>query len=178
MKMAYWLAGPALLLGACGDSATSDKQDAGDVEQVTINAKGEDGGSVAISANDDGSRVSIKGDGVNINADLPGIEGINIGRDFDIDGVKLYPGAKITSVNVNADSSKPEGQKGQVEFGLTAPAAPPVVLDWYAKAFAAKGIATTTKGATLAGKTKDGDSFAILLASEGAGSKGMVRISD
>lgn len=177
MKLTYWLAGSALLLGACSEGANSDKQNDGDVEQVTINAKGEDGGSVAISADGGGSSVSIRGDGVNIKADLPGIDRINMGSDFDIEGVKLYPGAKITSVNVNADSSKPEGQQGQVEFGLTAPAAPAAVLDWYAKAFAAKGIATTSKGGTLAGKTKDGDAFTLELAPEGAGSKGKVRIS-
>lgn len=177
MKKAYWLAAPALLLGACGDSSSADKAGAGDVEQVTINAKGEDGGTVAISASGSGSSVSIKGDGVNINADLPGIDRINMNSDFDIDGVKLYPGAKITSLNINADSGKPDGQQGQVEFGLTAPAAPATVLDWYAKAFSAKGIATTTKGGSLTGKTKDGEAFAIDLAPEGSGSKGTVRIS-
>lgn len=177
MRIGFWLAGATLLLGACTEGASGDKHGDGDVERVTVNAKGEDGGSVAISANGSGSSVSIKGDGVNINADLPGIDGINVGSDFDIDGVKLYPGAKITSVNVNADSTKPEGQQGQVEFGLTAPAAPTAVLNWYSKAFAAKGIATTVKGSVLAGTSKDGDSFTIELAPQGTGSKGMVRIS-
>ena len=175
MKQAIWMIVPALALAACGDKAADDG--AGDVREVTINAKGEDGGNVRISADGKGSSISIDGDGVNINADLPGIDGLAVGSDFDIDGVKLYPGAKITSVNVNADAGKPEGQQGLVEFGLTAPAAPAAVLDWYAKAFAAKGIATTTKGAALTGKTKDGDAFAIELAPEGKGSIGKVRIS-
>jgi hypothetical protein len=175
MKQAIWMLVPALVLAGCGDKAADES--AGDVKDVTINAKGEDGGTVSISADGTGSSISIKGDGVNINADLPGIDGLDIGSDFDIDGVKLYPGAKITSVNINADEAKAKGQQGAVNFGLTAPAAPAVVLAWYAKAFAGKGLTTTTKGSILSGTTKDGDAFAIELAPDGAGSKGKVRIS-
>lgn len=177
MKMAFWLATPALLLSACSESTTAEKKVEGEVEQVTINAKGEDGGAVTITADSKGSRIKIDGDGVHINADLPGIDGLDVGSDFDIDGVRLYPGAKITSVNVNADAGKPEGKQGQVDFGLAAPAAPATVLNWYTKAFAAKGIATTTKGGTLTGTSKDGDAFAIELAPEGTGSKGKIRVS-
>jgi hypothetical protein len=175
MKQAIWMLVPALALAACGEKSANDG--GGDVKDVTINAKGEDGGTVTIRADDKGSSIRIDGDGVNINADLPGIDGLDVASDFDIDGVKLYPGAKITSINVNADGGKPEGQQGVVDFALTAPAAPATVLAWYSKAFADKGIATTTKGSTLSGKTKDGDAFAIELAPDGTGSKGKVRIS-
>lgn len=177
MRHGIWLAIPAMMLAGCGESDPQSAEASGDVETVTINAKGEDGAAVSISASGSASSVSINGDGVNINAKLPGIEGANINSDFDIEGVKLYPGAKITSVNVNADSRKPEGQQGQVEFGLTAPAAPDVVLNWYAKAFAAKGVTTTTKGGTLSGKTGDGEDFVIELSPDGKGAKGRVRIN-
>lgn len=174
MKYAIWMLAPALMLAGCGEKPAQPAD--GDVGEVVINAKGEDGGAVKISADSKGSSISINGEGVNINADLPGIDGLNIGRDFDIDGVKLYPGAKITSVNVNADGAKPEGQQATVDFGLTAPAAPAAVLDWYAKAFAAKGIVTTSSAGKLSGTTKDGDNFAIELVPDGKGSKGKVRI--
>jgi hypothetical protein len=174
MKKLIWIAVPALTLAACGEKASDNS---GDVSDVTINAKGEDGGTVSITADGSGSKVSINGDGVNINADLPGIDGLNIGSDFDIDGVKLYPGAKITSVNIDANAAKPEGKQGLVRFGMTAPAAPATVLDWYAKAFAAKGISAAVDGNALNGETKDGDAFTIQLAPDGAGSKGEVRIS-
>lgn len=175
MKHLNWIMVPALALTACGEKPATEA--GGDIAEVTINAKGEEGGNVRISADGKGSSIRIDGDGVNINADLPGIDGLNVGSDFDIDGVKLYPGAKITSVNINADGGKPEGQQGMVDFGLTAPAAPDAVLQWYAKAFAAKGLTTTTKGGTLSGTTKDGDAFAISLTADGTGSKGKVRIS-
>lgn len=174
MHPGIWIAVPALLLAACGEKADAP---AGDVPEVTINAKGEGGGAVQINANAETSSISIDGDGVKINADLPGIDGMDINKDFEINGVKLYPGAKITSINVNADSRLPEGQQGRVEFGMTAPAAPDVVLNWYAKAFSAKGIATTTKGSMLSGKTADGEVFAIELNPDGKGAKGVVRIS-
>lgn len=175
MKYAIWMMVPVLALAACSDKPAGDS--GGEVTEVTINAKDGEGGYVKIGADGKGSSISIDGDGVNINADLPGIDKIDIGGDFDIDGVKLYPGAKITSVNISADGNKPEGQQGVVDFGLTAPAAPAVVLGWYAEAFAAKGMTTTTTGRTLNGTTKDGDAFAIELMPDGAGSKGKVRIS-
>jgi hypothetical protein len=174
MKELIWIAVPALMLAACGDKASDQSGDSAD---VTINAKGEDGDTVSITADGKGSKVNIKGDGVNINADLPGIDGLNLGSDFDIDGVKLYPGAKITSVNIAAESSKAGDKQGLVRFGMTAPAAPATVLDWYAKAFAAKGMKAALNGNALNGETKDGDAFTIELAPDGAGSKGEVRIS-
>ncbi len=166
MKLLSLIAAPALLLAGCSDTAPEGGE----------GSKG-DSGAVSITADGDGSKISITGDGVNINADLPGIDGLPMGSDFDIDGVKLYPGAKITSVNIDGDSSKPEGKQGSVRFGLTAPAAPSTVLDWYAKAFAAKGISAAVDGNRLNGETKDGDTFAIELAPDGAGSKGEVRIT-
>lgn len=174
MKQILILVAPALLLAACSDIRPEAK---GDTPTVNIDAKGDGGGNVKISANGEGSSISIDGDGVNINADLPGIDGLDINSEFDIDGVKLYPGAKITSVNIAADGNKPEGQQGNVDFGMTAPAAPAAVLDWYAKAFSAKGLTTTVKGNALSGTTKDGDAFSITLSPNGKGSKGAVRIS-
>lgn len=176
MKHVLILLAPALLLAGCGDSAAPGATTEGETPDININAKDGDGSAVSISASGSSSSISVDGDGVNINADLPGIDGLDVNSDIDIDGVKLYPGAKIISVDVNADSSKPEGQQGSVAFGMTAPAAPDVVLAWYAKAFAAKGVTTTTKGATLSGKTKDGDAFTFELSPDGKGSKGKVRI--
>ena len=176
MKHALVLLAPALLLAGCGESATPEAKPQGETPDISINAKDGEGGAVSISASGSSSSISVDGDGVNVNADLPGIDGLDVKSNFDIDGVKLYPGAKITSIDVNADSSKPEGQQGSVAFGMTAPAAPDVVLAWYAKAFASKGITTTTKGTTLSGKTKDGEAFSFELAPDGKGSRGKVQI--
>jgi hypothetical protein len=174
MKQAIWMLVPALMLAACGDEPSNNKGD--EAIDISINAKDEDGSSVSVSSSSSSS-VSVDSNGVSIKADISGLDGIASSGDFDIDGVKLYPGAKITGVNVNADSSKPEGQQGQVEFGMTAPAAPATVIDWYAKAFAAKGVTTAVKGSTLSGKSKDGDAFSIDLAADGTGSKGKIRIT-
>ena len=174
MKRVSILILPALVLAGCGDSNTAGK---GDEPNVDIAIGGADGDDVSVKADEKGGSVSINADGVSIKADIPGLDDLDIKSDFDIDGVKLYPGAKITSFKLGADASKPEGEQGIVRFGLSAPAAPAVVLDWYVKAFAAKGVATTLKGSALTGTSKDGDDFTFTLTPDGTGSKGEVKIS-
>jgi hypothetical protein len=171
MKRFLILIGPALMLGACTESDQNS-----DTVPVNVDAKGDNGGKVEISANSAGGSLRIDGDGVNIDANLPGLDGLDINSDFDIDGVKLYPGAKITGININADSGKAEGKRSVVRFSLTAPAAPAAVLDWYAKAFAAKGITAAVTGNILNGQTKDGDNFTLTMSPDGTGSKGEFRV--
>ena len=95
--------------------------------------------------------------------------------DFDIDGVKLYPGSKVTTVNVDAND-KNGADKATVKLGFTSPAAPTKAADWMAGEFAKKGVKITRSGDTLAGKDKDGADFRINFAPDGANAKGEVVI--
>ncbi|MEY4269550.1 MAG: hypothetical protein RLZZ58_766, partial [Pseudomonadota bacterium] len=118
-----------------------------------------------------------KGDGVDINAKLPGLDMRDINADFDIDGVGLYPGASVTSMNVNATSKDGNSGKGTVKFGFNAPASADTVAAWYAGEFAKAGLKATRAGNKVSGTTNDGDAFSINLSPDGTASTGEIEVS-
>lgn len=170
MRLAFLIA-PMMLLAACG----SEEEKAGNATEVSINAEG-DGGGVQIRTGKDGGNLKIGGDGAAINIDIPDFVDLDIEKDFDIDGVKLYPGSKVTKVDVDA-SDKAGADKATVRLGFTSPAAPTKAADWMAGEFARKGVKVTRTGDTLAGKDKDGADFRINFVPDGANAKGEVVIT-
>jgi len=169
MRLAF-LIPPMMLLAACGQE--KDKKDG---TAVSINAGDEHGG-VQIKTGKDGGNIKIGGDGAAINIDIPDFVDLDIESDFDIDGVKLYPGSKVTTVNVDAND-KNGADKAIVKLGFTSPAAPTKAADWMAGEFAKKGVKVTRSGDTLAGKDKDGADFTIKFGPDGANAKGDVVIT-
>ena len=169
MRLAF-LIPPMMLLAACGSE--EKKSESG--TEVSINAGDEHGG-VQIKTGKDGGNIKIGGDGAAIDIDIPDFVDLNIEDDFDIDGVKLYPGSKVTKVDVDAND-KNGAEKATVKLGFTAPAAPTKAADWMAGEFAKKGVKVTRTGDTLAGKDKDGADFRINFAPDGANAKGEVVI--
>jgi hypothetical protein len=168
MRLAF-LIPPMMLLAACG----SEEKKAGEGTQVSINAGDEHGG-VQIKTGKDGN-IKIGGDGAAIDIDIPDFVDLDIESDFDIDGVKLYPGSKVTKVDVDAND-KSGADKATVKLGFTSPAAPAKAADWMAGEFARKGVKVTRTGDTLAGKDKDGADFRINFVPDGANAKGEVVI--
>jgi len=168
MRLAF-LISPMLLLAACGQ-----EEEAKETTEVSIKADG-DRGNVRITAGKDGGKLKIGGDRVNIDVNIPDLGDLNIAGDFDIDGVKLYPGSKVTKVDVDA-SDRDGAKKARVKLGFTAPATPAKAADWMAGEFGKKGIRVTRSGATLAGKDKDGHDFTIDFRPDGAHAKGEVLI--
>jgi hypothetical protein len=168
MRLAF-LIPPMLLLAACG------QQDEKKTEtEISINADG-DGGGVQIKTGKDGGKLSIGGKDGAINLNIPDFVDLDVTGDFDIDGVKLYPGSKVTRVDVDAND-KGGADKATVNLGFTSPAAPAKAADWMAGEFAKKGVKVTRSGDTLAGKDKDGADFTINFAPDGANAKGEVVI--
>ncbi|MGV3731635.1 MAG: hypothetical protein ACO1NN_12865 [Sphingopyxis sp.] len=163
---------PMMLLAACG---TEEKKAADDSTEVSINA-GDEGGGIQIRSGADGGKLKIDAGGVNIGLDIPDVGDLNIGEDFDIDGVGLYPGSKITSMDIDA-RDKDGGHEATAKFGFTTPVAPTIAADWMAGEFAKKGIKITRTGDTLAGTAKDGDDFTIRFVPDGKAAKGEVLIS-
>ena len=165
------LAVAVMLLAACGQG-----EEKKDKTEVSINAGDEHGG-VQITAGKDGNgRIKIGGDGVGIDMKIPDFVDLDVEGDFDIDGVKLYPGSNVTTVNVDA-SDKNGQDKATVELGFTSPAAPAKAADWMAGEFARKNIQVQRAGDTLRGTTKDGDDFKIDFGPDGANAKGKVTIT-
>lgn len=169
MRLAF-LIPPMMLLAACGSEKKS-----GEGAEVSINADG-DGGGVRIQTGKDGGNIKIGGDGAAINIDVPDFVDLDIESDFDIDGVKLYPGSKVTKVDVDA-SDKAGADKAVVKLGFTSPAAPTKAADWMAGEFAKKGVNVVRSGDTLAGKDRDGADFRINFVPDGATARGEVVIT-
>lgn len=164
---------PLMLLAACGqhDSDTKKK----DTTEVVINAKGDDGGKVRITSGKDGGKFTLDGDGVNISFNLPDFAKLSIDSDFDIDGVKLYPGSHVTNVNVDA-SDKGDKGKATVRFGFTSPTTASTAADWMVTEFAKKDMKVTRTGDVLTGVDKDGANFTIKFIPDGKAAKGEVLI--
>ena len=169
MRFAF-LIPPMMLLAACGQG-----EEKKDKTEVSINAGDEHGG-VQIKTGKDGGNIKIGGDGAAIDINIPDFVDLDIESDFDIDGVKLYPGSKVTTVNVDAND-KNGADKAVVKLGFTSPAAPTKAADWMAGEFAKKNIQVQRAGDTLRGTTKDGDDFKIDFGPDGANAKGKVTIS-
>lgn len=170
MRLAF-LIPPMMLLAACG----SEEKKSGEATEVSINAGDEHGG-VQIKTGKDGGNIKIGGDGAAIDIDIPDFVDLDIESDFDIDGVKLYPGSKVTKVDVDAND-KNGADKAVIKLGFTSPAAPTKAADWMAGEFAKKGVKVTRTGDTLAGKDKDGADFRINFVPDGATAKGEVMIT-
>ncbi|HEY1124720.1 MAG TPA: DUF4230 domain-containing protein [Sphingobium sp.] len=131
--------------------------------------------------NDNGIDLSMSVDGGNDGANtkvsirLPSLKLDN--PDVDIDGVKLYPGARVTGVDIS-------GEDGQSEGGMTirfiSDAAPDEIRDYYLGAFMAKGLTATVTRGGIAGTDHDGKPFRIdLVAQDGAaGTRGTVHVGN
>lgn len=160
MREALLIPLAALALTACGSSDNGKEG-----TSVSINAKSESGKDVVIKADGKTGTVSVNVPGFDANLKLPKLMLDN--ADFDIDGVELYPGSTVQSVNVVADDSAGE-DSANVKVAFKAPADPATVRDWFAKEFSDHSVDVSSAGQGLTGKTKDGDAFTISFAPEGA----------
>lgn len=158
-----------LALAACSerkaDTATAD---------TTADA------TVDIGADTDTGKVEISlPGGIEAKVSIPGAM-VDKAK-FDIDGIGLYPGAKIGLIKVNAMKREDEGSSGHdatVSIGFTAPADAAAVADWYQQQFDTHKISVRRTGETLSGKTKDGDDFTLALAQVASGAQGTLTIQD
>lgn len=162
MRSALLLFPLVIAVAGCDVETSSDSADANATgANININAKSEKGDDVRITADGETGQVSVNLPGFDANVKLPKV--MLKDSDFDIDGVKLYPGAHVTNVNIQGDRSG-VWDDDRVQIVYSAPAEPKPVRDWFAKAFADKSINTTITGESLTGKTKDGTPFTMTFA--------------
>lgn len=164
-------------LAACDVEKASDTADGNAAgTSININTKGDQGGDVRITADGETGKVAVNLPGFDANVRLPKV--MLKDSNFDIDGVKLYPGAHVTNVNIQGDKTGVwDGNRVQIVY--SAPAAPKPVRDWFAKAFAEKSIATSVSGESLTGKTKDGTPFTMTFADgKGGTTTGTIVLED
>jgi hypothetical protein len=132
-------------------------------------------------ASDDSDNVTIQADeGGNVAFNLPFVKGqVKVpsgfmhNGDFDIDGVKLMPGSRVTGFSVFA------ADKGStVNMSFTAPASPNDVRSYFVDQFKQKGVEAALAGDSVTGKSKDGDPFTIQVGPAANGSQGKIVIQD
>lgn len=125
------------------------------------------GGAIAAEAGQTTTdKVTVATWAFNVNMRLPKA---TIGaNDFDIDGVKLYPGSAVGPVRVDSTDKN----KVIVDLDFTSPADAKTVTAWFARGLAEKHIDFERDGATLKGNIDDkGEAFFVITVVDAA-SKG------
>lgn len=90
---------------------------------------------------------------------------------FDIDGVKLMPGSKVTGFSVFA-----RDQGADVNMTFDAPAPPEQVRSYFLDRFKEQGVEAALSGNSVTGKSKDGSPFTIEVSPGGNGSQAKIEI--
>jgi hypothetical protein len=131
-------------------------------------SKGDGGDNVSINADDSG-HVSMNLPFAKADMKLP--EGALAKGEFDIDGVKMMPGATMHGFNMDA------GNKGAtIHVGFIAPKSPDEVRAYFLDQFKQKGDEASQSGNAVSGMTKDGDTFLINVEPAAQGSTGTIAI--
>jgi hypothetical protein len=191
MKHTALLAAPllasALALAACGaaDKPEQPKAEAAGTVTATATATADTDAEkivtekrVVILADGEKGELGIDlPDGVGATVRLPAdaVRKMGEGATVDIDGVGLYPGARITGMAISS-TEKGEAKDEKVDIAFTAPSAPGAVADWYVAAFREKGHKASRRGNTVAATTTEGAAVAIDLTPDGAGTKGNIKV--
>lgn len=153
MRASIILATLVLLpLAACGD----DKEGT----TISINAQGADGN--VVGGIDGNGQVAIDVPGFSGKLTLPKLH--LDGGDFDLNGVKLYPGSKISNLNIMAHEGKKDGDDhGTVRVTFDSPADPATVRDWFADKLGKADFTLRKDGMALVGTDEEKKPFRLEL---------------
>jgi len=150
------LAAAMLALAACGEHD-------GNSTSISFSGNSSDG---AVSGGIDSSG-NLKIDANGFKADLKLPKFSVDANNFEMNGVHLYPGSTISSINVNGGQDE-DKDPGKVRVAFTSPANAATVRDWLKERLGKAGFTLSADGAGLTGKTDDGKPFALKLSDQGA----------
>lgn len=91
--------------------------------------------------------------------------------DFDLDGVKLMPGGRITGFNLDTARGPAE-----VRLSFSAPVPPEQARAYFLQQFQEKGVSANAAGDSVVGTSKDGTAFTIRFSQAGTGTNGMIEL--
>lgn len=150
----------ALSLAACSDKPGAS---------ISVNASDDDGG-VTMSDNGATGEVALNVPGFSGKIKLPKLH--LDGNDIEFNGVHLYPGSKITGMNVDAS-----GDNGTVHIAFDSPANSATVRRWFETKLTGAGFTLHDQGDGLAGTTDEKKPFSLKLRPDGNGhAKGMITV--
>lgn len=131
-------------------------------------------GNISIQTDATG-QTAIKVPGVDVKVQLPKIHIDE--KDFEVNGVRLYPGSTITDFNLSAENRTTEKDKGRVTIQFDSPAPLDKVQAWFRDNMAQRGFRMTARGSGFTGTSGDGDPVALELNADGADkSKGRMTV--
>ncbi len=130
-KLAYMV---PLLIGLAACSGSNEPEQG---STLKVDATTESGSTVEISADGKSGNVGVKVPGFDANIRLP--KKLLDDSNFDIDGVKLYPGSTVDTVNVTANDQKGK-HNADVRIGFSSPADPAKVSGWFKEQFATQEV--------------------------------------
>ncbi|MCW3847117.1 hypothetical protein OF829_07685 [Sphingomonas sp. LB-2] len=141
-----------LALAACAPEGNS-----------TIILNGEDG-NVSIVTDAEG-HTTVAAPGVNASISLPKID-IDA-ADFDVNGVKLYPGSTVKDFKLDASEGFAAKGKGHLSIAFDAPASLDKVQAWFRDNMAKRNFKVSAQGNGFAGTTDEGDPVTLELTPDG-----------
>lgn len=146
-----WLVLPLMAtLAACGGGS-------GEGNGASISVRSGEG-DATIKADKDG-RVAIKAPGFEGSIKLPKFD-LDAGN-FEVDGLKLYPGSTISNLDIDANREK--GGEDTVKVSFDSPAAADQVRSWFQEQMQAAGFTVAARDGQIAGKTSEGSDFTLKL---------------
>jgi len=138
---------------------------------LTLSACDRSNEGASVSINADGGNVlgAINGETGEMKIDVPGFQGsvklpkikIDTGN-FDLNGVRLYPGSSIKSLNIVGDD-----KAGGLRVAFASPTTPTIVRDWFAQRLGKVGYQVHAEGPNLIGITDENKPFRLELAPDG-----------
>jgi hypothetical protein len=109
---------------------------------------------------------------VNVSSDGNGVASIKLppitvsAADFEVNGVKLYPGSTLKGLDVKANAQDSE-KDGRVATSFDSPASLARVQAWFRDAMAKHGFKVSQQGNGFAGTTDDGQPVTVELEADG-----------
>jgi hypothetical protein len=156
----------ALSLAACSGGD-------GNGTSITFDGETENGTATTISTDGNSGAMKIDLPGFKADIAMPKLK-LDAG-DFEMNGVNLYPGSTITSMNITDGGNGGEGSGG-VTVRFAAPATADVVRTWFGDQLQQAGFKLTTAGNALSGTTEEGKPFRMDLTPNGKASDGTITI--
>lgn len=153
-----------LALTACGGGSGT---------AISINASDDDGN--IVFGTDANGQVAIDTPVFKGKISLPKIK--VDASNFEMNGVHLYPGSTIGTMDVRAHDTPGKDDDGSVRVTFASPAAPATVRDWFKGKLADAGFKVSATGDGLSGTTDEDKPFKLDLTADGADkSKGVITI--
>lgn len=121
-----------------------------------------------------GVSFSLNTDGFSMDLDLP-LDKLDM-ENAMADGEGLYPGSRVTGVNVDTNSENGK-TRTIVSVGFTAPADKDTVAKWFVKNAPVKGGTAKPVGDKIIGRTGDGQDYVLTLSGNANSTNGQMKVA-